>query len=179
MNFESLYLVTDGENTIDLRELSIDQLHAWSDDAATAGDLQTVAIIDTILAYEEPKFIGNEPTVEAIRSRVGDECDEALAIAFIDVLADRGHLHHGWLVITDQHWDDLLSDVAETLWETRETLPYSTPAFDGNDPAVFISLPEWVSNGPDVQSVPMNIAQAQAFAAQLIRDIDAARRMAQ
>jgi hypothetical protein len=63
--------------------------------------------------------------------------------------------------------------------KTQENHPYSTPAFDGTDPAVFISLPEWVMNGPDAQSVPMNIAQAQSFAAQLIRDIDAARRMAQ
>jgi hypothetical protein len=115
MNFEALYLASNGEYDIDLRELSINQLHAWSDDAATAGDLQTVAIIDTMLAHEDPKFIGTEGIVENIRMRVSDSCDATFAVSLIDVLTDLGHLHNGWLVITDQNWDDLVSDLAESL----------------------------------------------------------------
>jgi hypothetical protein len=65
------------------------------------------------------------------------------------------------------------------MQDEASTLPYSTPAFDGTNPAVFISLPEWYRNGPDVQSVLMTILQAERFALELIRDIDRAKELGQ
>ena len=62
---------------------------------------------------------------------------------------------------------------------TISEIPYTTPAFDGNNPAVFVFLPQYWPNGPNMQSVGMSILEAEAFAAQLIRNIEAARKMAE
>ena len=110
MNLNALYAYRTADQLLDLSVLPRRRLQQISDEAAAAGDLEVVAVIDTLLAGEQPTYIAPD-VVEAIHRRLGGEATIEDALAMIDLLQDHGHLVDGWLVITDQQWDDLASEI--------------------------------------------------------------------
>jgi hypothetical protein len=99
---------TDTE-TVDVRTLSAERLKALGEEAAAAGDASLSAVICMMQEGAEPIRI---ESCETIRAMMGDEATEADAEIMLDLLRTWGHLHNGWLCITDAVWADLDSEAA-------------------------------------------------------------------
>lgn len=119
MTLDDLYRFQTSDGMLDLRELAPDRLRACYDESAAHGDLHCVAVIETLLAGEEPVYLGGN-VLEEIRARLGDECNEIDAERFKWRLVDLEHFTpSGWLVITEARWDELALDAADIAEAAR------------------------------------------------------------
>jgi hypothetical protein len=110
VNRNDLYAYRTPHDLLDLRVLPGSQLRDIRDASVALGDLEIVAVIDTLLADEEPSYIAPN-VLGQIRRRLGGDATADDVEHMKWLLVDSGHLHDGWLVITAERWDELASEI--------------------------------------------------------------------